>query len=130
MLDTRLIPRLIRESRKFTGHRSRSKPTARELELLMGLHGGIFYIGMRRWVYGHAAADGDSPVVDATYIGDRVGSYLLSLEQILQPATKPLDGPLRGVNGSTTQERSSASRRNITRSKSALKKDTHSWPTH
>jgi AcrR family transcriptional regulator len=130
MLEARLFPRLIRESRKFRGRVSRSKPTARELELLMGLHGGIFYIGMRRWVYGHAAADGDSALVDEIYIRDRVDSYLLSLEQILEPASEPVGDSPRGVNRSTSQGKSSKNRRHITRSKSPSKEETHSWPTH
>jgi AcrR family transcriptional regulator len=130
MLQARLFPRLIRESRKFSGRVSRCKPTARELELLMGLHGGIFYIGMRRWVYGHAAAAVDSAVADDIYIHDRVGSYLLSLEQILQPANKPVGDSLSGVNRPISNEKSSANPRNITRSKSPPKEETHSWPTH
>jgi AcrR family transcriptional regulator len=126
MLEARLFPRLIRESRKFRGYVSRSKPTARELELLMGLHGGFFYIGMRRWVYGHAAPDGDSSVVGEIYIHDRVGSYLLSLEQVLRPVSKPVGDSLRDVNRSISKEKTSANRGNITHSKSRPKEEAHS----
>jgi AcrR family transcriptional regulator len=130
MLEARLFPRLIRESRKFRGIVSRSKPTARELELLMGLHGGIFYIGMRRWVYGHAAADDDTSVVDEVCIQDRVNSYLLSLDQVLQPLAGPIGDSCSGINSSIAQEKSSTKRRNITRSNSPNREETHSWPTH
>jgi AcrR family transcriptional regulator len=130
MLESRLFPRLTRESRKFRGCVSRSKPTARELELLMGLHGGIFYIGMRRWVYGQAASAVDSAHVDELYIGDRVGSYLLSLDQILQFSGKPVGDSSKGINKSVSQEKFLANRRNITRQKSPSKEETYSWPTH
>jgi AcrR family transcriptional regulator len=130
MLEARLFPRLIRESRKFRGYASRSKPTARELELLMGLHGGIFYIGMRRWVYGHAAAGGDSALVDEVYIRDRVDSYLLSLERILQPASKPVGDFLEGRQQIDHAEKASSNRRNTRRSKSLPNEEKHSWPTH
>lgn len=130
MLDARLFPRLIRESRKFRGRVSRTKPTARELELLMGLHGGIFYIGMRRWVYGHASEDGEIAVIDEGYIRDRVSSYLLSLDQILQPTSKPVGDSSRGINKSISQEKSSTTPRGRTRSTSLLTEERHLWPTH
>jgi len=130
MLQARLFPRLIRESRKFRGHVSRRKPTARALELLLGLHGGIFYMGMRRWVYGHAATEDDSALVDEVYIRDRVGSYLLSLEQILQPASGPAGDSLSGVNRSVSQKECSTNQRRRARSPSTPQEEPHLWPTH
>jgi AcrR family transcriptional regulator len=130
MLETRLFPRLIRESRKFRGHAGRSKPTPRELELLMGLHGGIFYTGMRRWVYGHAAPDGDFAVIGEGYIRDRVSSYLLSLGQILQPASASVANSFIGIDPLILPKTSSTHRSRIARSKSPLQEETHSWPTH
>jgi AcrR family transcriptional regulator len=131
MLEARLFPRLIRESRKFRGQPSRSKPTARELELLMGLHGGIFYTGMRRWVYGHAPLDGDVAAIGEGHIRDRVSSYLLSLDQILQPASTSVANTFIGINPLIPQEEKSLARRSrIARSKSAPQEETHSWPTH
>jgi len=86
LLRTRLFPRLIRASRRHCGIVSRAKPAARELELLLGLHGGIFYIGMRRWVYQQSLHGADTPEQDAVYINDRVDSYLNSVQQILYAA--------------------------------------------
>ena len=83
LLHDKLFPRLVRESRKYRGVANRGKPTARELELLMGLHGGIFYMGMRRWVYGQVGTEASADALDATWIRDRVRSYLLSLGQVL-----------------------------------------------
>ena len=130
MLEVKLFPRLVRESRRFRSNTSRCKPTLRELELLMGLHGGIFYMGMRRWVYGHAPADGDIAVADDLYIRDRVSSYLLSLDQILKPAGTRTGASFRGAERLTAQEKSSKIQRDRVRSKSPPNEETLSWPTH
>ncbi len=85
LLRSRLFPRLIRETRRHCAVVSRAKPTARELELLMGLHGGIFYIGLRRWVYEQPVHGAEASEHDDAYIGDRVKSYLLSARKVLYP---------------------------------------------
>lgn len=83
LLRSKLFPRLVRETRKYRGITSRAKPTVRETELLMGLHGGIFYTGVRRWIYGQdipaTAKDPDGIAL----ITDRVRSYLLSAPAVL-----------------------------------------------
>ncbi len=87
LLRGRLFPRLIRETRRYCGVTHRTKPSARELELLMGLHGGIFYIGLRRWVYEQAVHGAEASAHDEVYIADRVRSYLLSARRVLYGAT-------------------------------------------
>ncbi len=82
LLRSRLLPRLIRETRKYCDRSTRPKPTHRELEFLMGLHGGIFYIGMRRWIYGQAIYDDSSPDAEQDIIRDRIRSYLLSAKAL------------------------------------------------
>jgi len=82
LLRSRLLPRLIRETRKYCDRSTRAKPTHRELEFLMGLHGGIFYIGMRRWIYGQAIYDASSPNAEQDIIRDRIRSYLLSAKTL------------------------------------------------
>jgi AcrR family transcriptional regulator len=86
LLRGRLFPRLIRETRRHCGVTHRTKPSARELELLMGLHGGIFYIGLRRWVYEQAVHGAEASEHDEVYIADRVRSYLLSARRVLYGA--------------------------------------------
>lgn len=76
LLTTRLFPRLIRETRRFRGSTSRAKPTAREHELLMGLHGGVFYGGMRWYIYGQAVHAQQPALDDKLSITDRVRGYL------------------------------------------------------
>jgi AcrR family transcriptional regulator len=86
LLREKLFPRLVRETRKYRGISNRSKPGARELELLLGLHGNIFYMGIRRWIYGQAVHDVQSVVmVDdvENYIHDKVLAYLLSVSPVL-----------------------------------------------
>jgi AcrR family transcriptional regulator len=90
LLRRRLFPRLIRETRKYCGVQSRAKPSERELELLMGLHGGIFYIGVRRWVYEQAVHGNEAAGHDDDYIGDRVSSYLVSAGQVLYAGASSL----------------------------------------
>ena len=82
LLRSRLLPRLIRETRKHCGRPNTSKPTQRELEFLMGLHGGVFYIGMRRWIYGQAIYAAESPDTEQEIIRDRVQAYLHSAKSL------------------------------------------------
>ncbi len=88
MLRARLFPRLIRETRRFRGLVSRAKPSEREMELLMGLHGGFFYITMRRWiyaqdVYSESAHDG----YDEQLVRDRVRAYLNASRDLFADTT-------------------------------------------
>ncbi|MEY4712070.1 MAG: hypothetical protein RIS88_1520 [Pseudomonadota bacterium] len=77
LLRQRLFPRLVRETRRFRGSSSRARPSERELELLMGLHGGFFYITMRRWIYGQGVASDAAPErFSQSLVRDRVRGYL------------------------------------------------------
>ena len=76
MLGERLFPRLVRETRRCRGSTSRAKTSAREFELLMGLHGGVFYGGMRFFVYGQPMHPQQMALDDEAVIADRVRSYL------------------------------------------------------
>jgi AcrR family transcriptional regulator len=87
LLRERLFPRLIRETRRHCGVVSRAKPSARELEYLMGLHGGIFYMGLRRSVYEQEVHGAEAAEHDDTYITDRVQGYLLSAKAVLYAAS-------------------------------------------
>ncbi|MDO9253063.1 MAG: TetR/AcrR family transcriptional regulator [Hydrogenophaga sp.] len=77
MLRARLFPRLIRETRRHRGVVSRARPSEREMELLMGLHGGFFYITMRRWIYAQDVySESAHEGYDETLVRDRVRAYL------------------------------------------------------
>jgi len=88
LLRDRLLPRLIRETRKHCGRTNRGKPSQRELEFLMGLHGGIFYIGMRLWIYGKAIYDSGNPNTEQEIIQDRISSYLNSAKTLFSTGKK------------------------------------------
>jgi len=90
LLRERLFPRLVRETRRYRGVDSRAKPTPRELELLMGLHGGFFYISMRRWIYGQAVhSESALGEYDESQVRDRVRSYLMSSRELFGTAAGP-----------------------------------------
>ena len=124
MLGERLFPRLVRESRRYRGQKNRGKPTARELELLMGLHGGIFYMGMRRWVYGHAADDSKTAAFDEVFIHDRVRGYLLSLDEVMGITRTPGKACVPGADASIFKKKPLASSRKPARSGSQSAKET------
>ena len=72
----RLFPRLIRETRRYRQCASRARTHPREHELLMGLHGSVFYGGIRAFVYGQTSQAGSGSLTDEKLITDRVVGYL------------------------------------------------------
>ena len=92
LLRRRLFPRLIRQTRIYRGVSTRGRASARELELLMGLHGGIFYMKLRQWVYGQAVHSRNTPRSEALYIRDRVRAYLMSTREILARPARAVQG--------------------------------------
>ncbi len=95
LLGEKLFPRLVRVSHQFCGQTSNRKSSKRELELLMGLHGSIFYMGMRRWIYGHgqeidseSAPDTGESLWNEVSIHDRVRGYLLALSEFQGETTQ------------------------------------------
>ena len=89
LLRKRLFPRLIRETRRYRGVESKAKATMPERELLMGLHGGVFYSGMRRWVYAQAVFDSDTnEAYDKVAIRNQVRAYLQASKTLLSTSTQ------------------------------------------
>lgn len=92
LLRQRLFPRLVRETRRFRGSTSSAQPSPREIELLMGLHGGFFYVSMRRWIYGQAVySEAQSRSFDEAFVRDRVRAYLLSSRELFATPAAALD---------------------------------------
>lgn len=77
LLKKKLFPRILRETRRHLGLAEKAPATERETELMWSLHGGIFYIGIRQWVYGQPG-----PVDLQQVVTDRVQSFLLSVPAI------------------------------------------------
>lgn len=130
MLGVKLFPRLVRESRRFRGVSSRSKPTTRELELLMGLHGGIFYMGMRRWVYGHAPVDGQEACFSEAAIQDRVRGYLFSLESVMRPEGSDAKARTATTGTPSYRPKAATSRGRLARPPYPHDEESIPWPTH
>ncbi len=84
LLNTKILPLLILETRKYCNFKSERVSSEKEMELLLGLHGGIFYLGVRRWIYGASFQSETNQMSDEDIIKDRVESYLLSAQHLLQ----------------------------------------------
>ena len=87
LLRERLFPRLLRETRRACGSRSRAAPTVREEALLMGLHGGLVYqLGLLPLVYGQPGRGHGDAAVSAMFIRDLVQGYLAQAAQVVPMA--------------------------------------------
>jgi AcrR family transcriptional regulator len=77
LLSERMLRPIIGETRAALGLADAAAPTEAENELLWGLHGGIFYLGVRHWIYGHSFPRDPGQVVR-----DRVRAYVLAAAEI------------------------------------------------
>ncbi len=77
LLKKKLFPRILRETRHHLGLAEKGPASERETELMWGLHGGIFYLGIRQWVYGQPA-----PVDLGQIVSDRVHAFVVSARAI------------------------------------------------
>jgi AcrR family transcriptional regulator len=89
MVRERIFARVIREIRFDQGVPMPPEfPfTEIEYELVWGLHASIFYIGIRKWIYGLPIPDAIDPIVDA-----KVTAFLEGVPQVmreLEPALAP-----------------------------------------
>ena len=95
LLRERLFPRLIRETRRASGSRSRAAPTVREEALLLGLHGGLVYqLGLLPLVYGQPGRGHGLAEVTATFIRDMVQGYLAQAARV---AAAPPAAPVKSA---------------------------------
>lgn len=80
----KILTRIIKECRFEAGLNANSKPTASELEMAWVFHGGIFYYGLRKYVY-------ESPVAHEKekMISDALDVYLSGVRRIYADAAKP-----------------------------------------
>ncbi|WP_296446405.1 TetR/AcrR family transcriptional regulator [Rhodoferax sp. UBA5149] len=77
LLKEKLFPRILRETRRHFGLPEKEEASEREIELMWGLHGGIFYIGIRQWVYNQPG-----PVDLKQIVTDRVRSFIVSAPEL------------------------------------------------
>ena len=83
LLKKKLFPRMLRETRRHLGLSEKTRVTERETELMWGLHGSIFYIGIRQWVYGQPG-----PVDINRIVADRVQSFVVSARKLFGKNTR------------------------------------------
>lgn len=74
----KILTRIIKEWRYEAGLPTQPKPTANELELAWVFHGGIFYYGVRKFIY-------ESPVLEdkEKMIADAIDTYLVGMTRAL-----------------------------------------------
>jgi AcrR family transcriptional regulator len=73
----KILTRIIRECRHEQGLPAQSRPTAPEIELAWVFHSGIFYYGVRKYIY-------ESPVLEdqEQMIGDALDAFLSGYSQV------------------------------------------------
>src|SRR6476620_12058807 len=82
MVKDKILTRIIRECRHEVGLAAQGKPSAAELELAWVFHGGIFYYGVRKYIY-------ESPVLEdkERIISDALDVFLAGFARIFGAAS-------------------------------------------
>ena len=98
LIRSRLFPRLLRETRRSAGSRSRADATPREEALLMGFHGGLIYhLGIWPLVYQQPySGQGDSAMEDQ-FLRDRIAGMLAQVPDMLPGARAARLQPLKEI---------------------------------
>jgi AcrR family transcriptional regulator len=73
----KILSRIIRECRHEVGLSAQTRPSAAELEMAWVFHSGIFYYGVRKFIY-------ESPVLESKeqMISDAVDAFLAGFERV------------------------------------------------
>lgn len=88
----KILSRIIRECRHEARLPVQSKPTAAEIEMAWVFHSGIFYYGVRKYIY-------ESPVLEdkERMIGDAVDAFLAGFEQVFGAEMRVGRAPVKAV---------------------------------
>jgi AcrR family transcriptional regulator len=88
----KILTRIIRECRHEAGLPAHGRPTAPEIELAWVFHSGIFYYGVRKYIY-------ESPVLEdkEQMIGDALDAFLAGFEQVFAAAPGQRRTPVKAV---------------------------------
>jgi AcrR family transcriptional regulator len=92
MVKDKILTRIIRECRHEAGLAVQNKPSATELELAWVFHGGIFYYGVRKYIY-------ESPVLEDKdrIIGDALDVFLAGFERVNETSADIRRAPIKVV---------------------------------
>ncbi|MBR0799377.1 TetR/AcrR family transcriptional regulator [Bradyrhizobium jicamae] len=93
MVKDKILSRIIRECRHEAGLPMQGRPSAAELELAWVFHGGIFYYGVRKYIY-------EAPVLEdkAQMIGDALDIFLAGFECLAQGSSDRGQTPIKAVS--------------------------------
>jgi AcrR family transcriptional regulator len=88
----KILTRIIREYRHEAGLPVHGRPTASEIELAWVFHGGIFYYGVRKYIY-------ESPVLEdkEQMISDALDAFLASFERSFASPAAHRRAPVKAV---------------------------------
>jgi hypothetical protein len=83
-----ILTRIVGECRHQAGLDVQNKPTAPELEMAWIFHSGIFYYGVRKYIY-------ESPVLEdkEQMIGNAVDAFLAGYERVFGNARVAVERP-------------------------------------
>src|ERR1700692_3373169 len=92
VVHDKILTRIIRECRHEAGLPVQGKPTASELEMAWVFHSGIFYYGVRKYIY-------ESPVLEdkERMISDALDVFLAGFERVFGAAVAPGRAPVKAV---------------------------------
>lgn len=92
MVKDKILTRILRECRHDAGLATQNKPSAAELELAWVFHGGIFYYGVRKYIY-------EAPVLDdkSRMISGALDIFLAGFERMAESATDRRRAPIEVV---------------------------------
>jgi AcrR family transcriptional regulator len=94
LIRERLFPRLLRETRRAAGNRSRAAATPREEALLMGLHGGLIYhLGIWPMVYQQSFSGQGDPALIDSFIADRINGCVAQMKLLAESTSNPRTNP-------------------------------------
>src|SRR4030088_10535 len=92
VVQDKILTRIIRECRHEAGLPAQNKPTAAELEMAWVFHSGIFYYGVRKYIY-------ESPVLEdkEQMIRDALDAFLAGFERVFGTAVGVHHPPVKAV---------------------------------
>lgn len=92
MVQEKILTRIIKECRHEAGLPVQSRPTASELEMAWVFHSGIFYYGVRKYIY-------ESPVLEdkEQMIKDALDVFLAGFERVYGSAVAAGRAPVKAV---------------------------------
>ena len=92
MVKDKILTRIIRECRHEVGLVVQAKPSAAELELAWVFHGGIFYYGVRKYIY-------ESPVLEdkERIISDALDVFLAGFARMAEMSADVRRAPIKVV---------------------------------